>query len=456
MPCRIMASITQGSIHNVQTPPSVKLNRELEKLAVEQTFSGDHGQQNNPLHAAQQLMYDACTRLGLAPGVYEILKEPARVFTVSIPVKLDSGEVQTFIGYRSQHTDITGPCKGGIRFHPEVTVDEVKALSIWMTIKCNVVGLPYGGGKGAVICNPKKLSKGELERLSRGYMRAIAPYIGPDKDIPGPDMYTNPQVMGWMLDEYSRIAGCNAPGVITGKPIVAGGSLGRREATARGISFVVREAAKELGIDLTEATAVVQGYGNAGSIAARLLHEMGVKIIGVSDSTGAIYNREGLDPLAVAEHKAANGTVTGFPGATCIDPDDLLTAECDVLIPAAFENVITRANATRIRARLIAEAANGPTTPEADEILYRRGILVVPDILANAGGVTVSYFEWVQNLQNFYWSEEEVNRRLEMIMVDAFAKTYAMSAEHKVSMRTAAYMVALDRIGRAMAARGWV
>lgn len=401
-------------------------------------------------------MYDACTRLGLNPGVYEILKEPARFFTVSIPVKMDSGEVQTFIGYRSQHTDITGPAKGGIRFHPHATVDEVKALSIWMTIKCNVVGLPYGGGKGAVVCNPKKLSKGELERLSRGYIRAIAPYIGPDKDIPGPDMYTNAQVMGWMLDEFSQIAGCNTPGVITGKPIVAGGSLGRNEATARGISFVVREAASQLGINLSQATAVIQGYGNAGSIAARLLHEMGVKIVGVSDSSGAVYNAAGLDPVALLQHKTATGTVAGFAGADCLDHEDLLTAECDILIPAAFENVITRKIATRIRARLIAEAANGPTTPEADEVLFRRGIHVIPDILANAGGVTVSYFEWVQNLQNFYWTEEEVNQRLERIMVDAFAKTYAMSSEHKVSMRTAAYMVALERIGRAMEARGWV
>lgn len=425
-------------------------------MAVEQTFPSDYEQAANPLRAAQQLMYDACTRLGLNPGVYEILKEPARVFVVSIPVKMDSGEVQTFIGYRSQHTDITGPAKGGIRFHPHATLDEVKALSIWMTIKCNVVGLPYGGGKGAVVCNPKKLSKAELERLSRAYMRAIAPYIGPDKDIPGPDMYTNAQVMGWMLDEFSQIAGCNTPGVITGKPIVAGGSLGRTEATARGISFVVREAACRMGIELSRATAVIQGFGNAGSIATRLLSEMGVKIIGVSDSTGAIYNPDGIDPVALSAHKAATSSVTGFPGAECINPDDLLTTECDILIPAAFENVITRKNATRIRARLIAEAANGPTTPEADEILFRRGVQVIPDILANAGGVTVSYFEWVQNLQNFYWTEEEVNQRLERIMVEAFAKTYDMSAEHKVSMRTAAYMVALDRIGRAMEARGWV
>lgn len=401
-------------------------------------------------------MYDASQRLELKPGVYEILKEPARVFTVSIPVKMDSGEVRTFIGYRSQHCDVTGPTKGGIRFHPDVNLDEVKALSIWMTIKCNVVGLPYGGGKGGVVCNPKTMSKGEIERLSRGYIRAIAPYIGPHKDIPAPDVYTNAQIMGWMLDEYNVMTGYNSPGVITGKPIVAGGSLGRNEATARGVSFVVREAANSLGIDLEQATAVIQGFGNAGSIAARLLHEYGVKVVGVSDSSGAIYNAEGLDPLAVAAHKNETGSVTGFPGAAKLNPDDLLTLECDILVPAALENVITPKNATRIKAKMIAEAANGPTLPEADEILYRRGILVVPDILANAGGVTVSYFEWVQNLQNFYWSEEEVNARLETIMVNAFQNTFEMSQRHNVSMRTGAYMVALDRIAGAMQARGWV
>lgn len=401
-------------------------------------------------------MYDASQRLELKPGVYEILKEPARVFTVSIPVKMDSGEVRTFIGYRSQHCDVTGPTKGGIRFHPDVNLDEVKALSIWMTIKCNVVGLPYGGGKGGVVCNPKTMSKGEIERLSRGYIRAIAPYIGPHKDIPAPDVYTNAQIMGWMLDEYNVMTGYNSPGVITGKPIVAGGSLGRNEATARGVSFVVREAANSLGIDLEQATAVIQGFGNAGSIAARLLHEYGVKVVGVSDSSGAIYNAEGLDPLAVAAHKNETGSVTGFPGAAKLNPEDLLTLECDILVPAALENVITPKNATRIKAKMIAEAANGPTLPEADEILYRRGILVVPDILANAGGVTVSYFEWVQNLQNFYWSEEEVNARLETIMVNAFQNTFEMSQRHNVSMRTGAYMVALDRIAGAMQARGWV
>lgn len=401
-------------------------------------------------------MREACERLGLEQGVYEILKEPARVFTVSIPVKMDNGEVRTFIGYRSQHTDAPGPCKGGIRFHPDVTMDEVKALSIWMTIKCAVIGLPYGGGKGGVVCNPKTLSRGELERLSRGYIRAIAPYIGPEKDIPAPDVYTNAQIMGWMVDEYSKIVGYNCPGVITGKPIALGGSLGRNEATARGVSYVVREAAAKLGIDLSQATAIIQGYGNAGSIAARLLHEMGVRIIGASDSQGAVYNDKGIDPLALLEHKRATGSVRGFAGAADVNPDELLTMACDILVPAALENVITPKNAARIKAKMIAEAANGPTTPEADEILYRRGVLVIPDILANAGGVTVSYFEWVQNLQQFYWSEEEVNRRLDDRMVRAFEKTYEMSRRYNVSMRSAAYMVAMDHIAQAMRARGWL
>lgn len=410
----------------------------------------------NPFDIARQQLYEACEALNLPSGVYEILKEPARVYTVSIPVKMDSGEVKTFLGYRAQHTDVTGPTKGGIRFHPDVTLDEVKALSMWMTMKCNLIGLPYGGGKGGVIVNPKELSKGELERLSRGYIRAIVEAVGPDKDIPAPDVYTTPQVMGWMMDEYSKLVGRYSPGVITGKPLAVGGSLGRSEATARGCVFTVREAAAKLGLDLTKATAVIQGFGNAGSVAARLLSELGVTIVGVSDSQGAVYNPEGMDPLALAAHKEATGSVKGFPGAREVDGRALLELPCDILVPAALENVITGSNAGRIQARIIAEAANGPTTPEADEILYRRGITVIPDILANAGGVTVSYFEWVQNLMNFYWTAEEVNQRLEQLMVQAFHKTYEMSQGKQVNMRLAAYMVSLDRIAKAMVARGWV
>lgn len=411
---------------------------------------------SNPFHTAQQQLREACEKLELEPSIYELLKEPARVLSVSIPVKMDSGETRTFLGYRAQHCDVVGPTKGGIRFHPDVCLDEVKALSMWMTFKCGVVGLPFGGGKGGVICNPKKLSKGELERLSRGYIRAIAPIVGPEKDIPAPDVYTNPQVMAWMMDEFSQIRGYNSPGVITGKPIVLGGSLGRNEATARGCAIAIREAAERMGIELCQATAAIQGFGNAGNIGARLLKELGITIVAVSDSSGAILNRDGLDPQAVFAHKQEVGTVVGFPGAQCISNEELLALECDILVPAALENVITKRNAADIRARIVAEAANGPTTPDADIILHDRGVLVIPDILANSGGVTVSYFEWVQNLANLYWTETEVNQRLEEKMVTAFGRTFQMSVDRCVDMRTAAYMVALERIAEALRARGWV
>lgn len=412
--------------------------------------------EENSFHIAQQQLRMACDALGLEPAVYELLKEPARVFTVSIPVKMDDGSIRTFIGYRAQHTDVLGPTKGGIRFHPDVTLDEVKALAMWMTFKCGVVGLPYGGGKGGVVCNPKELSRNELERLSRGYIRALGHNIGPEIDIPAPDVYTNAQVMGWMYDEFSTLRGVNTPGVITGKPIILGGSLGRNEATACGCVYTIREAAAHQGIELSRATAVIQGFGNAGSIAARLLHRMGVTIIGVSDSQGTAVNRDGLDPDALVAHKEKTGSVVGFPGSRAIPPEELLYEACDILVPAALENVITRHNASKINAKIIAEAANGPTTPQADEILFERGILVIPDILANAGGVTVSYFEWVQNLMNFYWTEEEVNNRLEKMMVSAFERTCKTSKDHGVNMRLAAYMVALERITEAMRARGWL
>lgn len=411
---------------------------------------------DNPFDIAKQQLREACEALSLDPGVYEILKEPARVYSVAIPVKMDSGAVKTFVGYRVQHTDVTGPCKGGIRFHPRVDVDEVKALSMWMTMKCNLVGLPYGGGKGGVICNPKKLSKAELERLSRGYIRAIVDVIGPDRDIPAPDVYTNAQVMGWMMDEYSKLVGRYSPGVITGKPLSVGGSLGRSEATAQGCIYTIREAAKCVGLELGKARAIIQGYGNAGSVAARLLHQLGVTIVGVSDSQGAVYCPDGMDPLELSQHKEKTGSVKGFPGGKEVDGQELLEMACDILVPAALENVITASNAGRIQARIIAEAANGPTTPEADEILHRRGIMVIPDILANAGGVTVSYFEWVQNQMHFYWTAEEISQRLEHMMVQAFAKTYEMSCKKKVPTRLAANMVALERIAQAMASRGWL
>lgn len=409
----------------------------------------------NPFKIAQQQVTAAAEKLGLEQGVLNILLEPMRVLTVNIPVRMDDGSIKTFIGYRSQHNDAIGPTKGGIRFHPDVNLDEVKALSMWMTFKCGVVGLPYGGGKGGVKVNPKELSEGELERLSRGYIRAIAPIVGPEKDIPAPDVYTNAQIMGWMMDEFSKICQHNVPGVITGKPLILGGSKGRNEATARGCLFTIREGAKKRGIDLKEATAVIQGYGNAGSVAAALLAELGVKIIAVSDSRGSAYNPNGLDPKAVLDHKKVTGSVVGFPGSENISTAELLALECDILVPAALENQITVENADSVKAKIVAEAANGPTTPEADRILFANGIMVIPDILANAGGVTVSYFEWVQNLQNYYWSEEEVNQRLEDVMVNAFNATYAMAEEHGVDMRTAAYMVSLNRVTQAIKARGW-
>ena len=409
----------------------------------------------NPFEIVQKQIKIACDKLGLEESVYEILKEPEKVLTVSIPVRMDDGSIKTFIGYRSQHSTVLGPAKGGVRFHPDVTMDEVKALSAWMTFKCAVVGIPYGGGKGGVRCNPKELSKSELERLSRGYFRAISPIIGPEKDIPAPDVYTNAQVMAWFMDEFSQLKGYNTPGVVTGKPIVLGGSLGRSEATARGVTFTIREAAKKIGLDLTKATVAIQGFGNAGSVAARLLHELGCKIVAVNDSQGGAYNPDGLDPEAVNEYKKKNKTVKGFPGSKDISGAELLELDVDILVPAALENVITSSNAANIKAKIVGEAANGPTTPEADEILYKKGILVIPDILCNAGGVTVSYFEWVQNLMNFYWTEEEVNNRLEQIMVKAFNEVFDIHEQYSVNMREAAYMLAIKRIAEALKLRGW-
>lgn len=413
--------------------------------------------ERNPFQIAQQQLDAAAHRLNLDPGIHAILREPKRVLEVNFPVKMDDGSVKVFRGFRSQHSDAVGPSKGGIRFHPQVTVDEVKALSMWMTFKCGVVGLPYGGGKGGVVVDPKTLSQAELERLSRAYFAAIAQLVGPQTDIPAPDVYTNSRIMAWMMDEYNKChSGVNYPGVITGKPIILGGSLGRNEATARGCLFVVREALKKLGINFAGATVAVQGFGNAGSIAASLLAAEGAKIVAVSDSKGGISSTQGIDPRAILDHKKQTGSVADFPGSRKIDNAGLLEVDCDILIPAALENQITEENAERIKARIIAEAANGPTTPEADKILQHRGIMVIPDILANAGGVVVSYFEWVQNLMNFYWTEEEVNSRLEQKMTVAFAATYEMSQKHQVNMRTGAYMVSVARVAEAIKARGWV
>ncbi len=410
----------------------------------------------NPFHIVQRQVKEAVEALGAEPAAYEILKQPMRFLEVSIPVRMDDGSLRVFTGYRSQHNDALGPTKGGLRYHPNVFADEVKALSMWMTFKCSLLGLPYGGGKGAVACNPKEMSRGELERLSRGFIRAVAQLVGPEKDIPAPDVYTNPQIMAWMVDEFSQLRGYNSFGLMTGKPLIIGGSVGRNEATGRGCFIVAKEAARLLGIPLAGARVAVQGFGNAGSVVARLMHEAGAKVVAINDSKGGAYNPNGLDPVAVNEYKARTGTVKGAPDTKDISNAELLAVDCDILIPAALENQITSQNAGQVRARIVAEAANGPTTPEGDDILAGRGIMVIPDILASAGGVTVSYFEWVQNLQNFYWTEQEVNGRLEEMMKRSFQSVYRMHQDKKVPMRQAAFMVAVNRVIEAMRVRGWL
>ncbi len=408
----------------------------------------------NPWAVAQAQFDLAAERLNLDPGLRKVLREPRRELIVHFPVKMDDGSVQVFTGYRVQHNLGRGPAKGGIRYHQDVSLDEVKALAMWMTWKCAVVGIPYGGGKGGVVVDPKKLSMKELEGLTRRYATEISIIIGPEKDIPAPDVNTNAQTMAWIMDTYSMHVGYTVPGVVTGKPIALGGSEGRNEATARGAVFCIVEAAAHLGLDLHTATVAVQGFGNAGSIAAELIRDEGSTVVAVSDSTGGIHNPAGLDIDRVVAWKKEHGTVQGFPGSTDISNSDLLEVECDILIPAALENQIAAHNAGRIKARLVAEAANGPTTPEADEILYRNGVFTIPDILCNAGGVTVSYFEWVQDLNRDFWNEDEVNEKLKGIMVKAFRDTLIMSLKETVNMRTAAYLLAVQRVADATAMRG--
>ena len=413
--------------------------------------------ETNPFENAQKQLDIAGEKMKLEPSVHAMLREPMRVLEVSFPVRMDNGETKIFKGFRVQYNDARGPTKGGIRFHPDETIDTVKALAAWMTWKCAVVDIPYGGGKGGVICNTKEMSEGELERLSRGYIRAINYFIGPERDIPAPDVYTTPQIMAWMMDEYSKLKGYNVPGMITGKPIPLGGSLGRGDATARGGMYALKEAAKYLGIDLKKATVAIQGYGNAGQFAAQLVTEMfGSKVVAVSDSKGGIYSEKGLEWKAVLEHKKKTESVTGLKGTRGITNEELLELNVDVLIPAALENVITEKNSARIKAKIILELANGPTTPEADKILHRNKIFVIPDFLANAGGVTVSYFEWVQNTYGYYWEEQEVHDKLEKKMVKAFKDVLEMAEKYKVDNRTAAYMVSVNRVAEAMKLRGWV
>jgi glutamate dehydrogenase (NAD(P)+) len=408
----------------------------------------------NPWEVAQQQFDLAAERLNLDLGLRRVLREPRRELVVHFPVKMDDGSVQVYTGYRVQHNLGRGPAKGGIRYHQDVSLDEVKALAMWMTWKCAVVGIPYGGGKGGVIVDPKKLSQKELEALTRRFFTEIEVLIGPEKDIPAPDVNTNAQIMAWMMDTYSMHVGYTVPGVVTGKPISLGGSEGRNEATARGTVYCILEAAAEIGIDVKRARVAIQGYGNAGSIAARLIADEGATVVAVSDSTGGIHNPDGLDIGRVNGWKKEHGTVQGLPGASDITNSELLEVDCDILIPAALENQITARNAGRIKARLVAEAANGPTTPDADQQMFQRGIFMIPDILCNAGGVTVSYFEWVQDLNRDHWSETVVNAKLKEIMVKAFHETLTIARRDEVDMRTAAYLLAVQRVADATSMRG--
>jgi glutamate dehydrogenase (NAD(P)+) len=408
----------------------------------------------NPFRIAQIQFDMAAEYLKLDAGLRQILRTPKRVMEVAVPVKLDNGQTKVFTGFRVQHNVSRGPAKGGLRYHPNVTLDEVKALAAWMTWKTATVNLPYGGAKGGIICDPKHMSKGELERMTRRYASEIQPIIGPEIDIPAPDVYTDSQTMAWIMDTYAMTVGHASPGVVTGKPVSIGGSEGRSDATGRGVLFVVEEACKVKKISLRGASVAIQGFGNVGSAVARLFAEKKAKIVAISDSRGGVHNPRGIDPLRAMRYKERSGTVVGMPGASRISNDELLALKCDILIPAALENVITLHNAEQIKAKIVAEAANGPTTPHADEILSRRGIFVLPDILANAGGVTVSYFEWAQDLQGFFWQAQEVNSKLEYVMKRAFNDVHESMRKCHVSPRAAAYILAVGRVAEATAVRG--
>ncbi len=429
-----------GGLHKMVANNGTETNRE-DKLDV--------------LKSTQTVIHKALEKLGYSDEVFELLKEPLRMMTVKIPIRMDDGTVKVFTGYRAQHNDAVGPTKGGIRFHPGVTEKEVKALSIWMSLKCGIVDLPYGGGKGGIICDPRNMSFRELEALSRGYVRAISQIVGPTKDIPAPDVFTNSQIMAWMMDEYSRIDEYNSPGFITGKPLVLGGSHGRETATAKGVTICIREAAKKKGIELEGARVVVQGFGNAGSFLSKFLHDAGAKVIGISDAYGALHDPNGLDIDYLLDRRDSFGTVTNLFNDT-ITNKELLELDCDILVPAAIENQITDENAHNIKAKIVVEAANGPTTLEATQILTERGILLVPDVLASAGGVTVSYFEWVQNNQGYYWSEDEIEEKLQKILVQSFNNIYETAQSRRVDMRLAAYMVGVRKMAEASRFRGWV
>ena len=410
----------------------------------------------NPFEIAQKQVKSACDKLNADPAVYEILKNPMRVLEVSFPVRLDDGTVKTFIGYRSQHNNAVGPFKGGLRFHPDVTKDEVKALSTWMTFKCSVAGIPYGGGKGGMAIDPKDYSKAELERISKGFATAISPIIGEKVDIPAPDVNTNGQIMSWMVEAYEKVAGKSTKGVFTGKPLEFGGSLARTEATGYGVHLTAKKALAKLNMDVKGATYAVQGFGNVGFYTAYYAHKDGAKIIAFSNSHVAIYNENGIDMEAVIKDFEENGRILTNKGyGKDITNAELLELEVDVLAPCALENQITSENADRIKAKVITEGANGPTTPEADEILFKKGIVVIPDILANSGGVVVSYFEWVQNLQSYYWPFEEVQQKEDALLSTAFEDVWNLADEYKVDLRNAAYMKSIERISKAMKLRGW-
>jgi glutamate dehydrogenase (NAD(P)+) len=408
----------------------------------------------NPFENALEQIEIASQYLKLEDGIKRILSNPKRILTVSLPVKMDNGEIKVFTGYRVQYNDARGPAKGGIRYHPEVTLDEVKALACWMTWKCAVVDIPFGGAKGGVVCDPKNMSSSELERMTRRYTAAIADFIGPYRDIPAPDVYTNAQVMAWIVDTYSQLKGYMVPEVVTGKPVSLGGSLGRDTATGRGAMFCTREAARAKGLNMRNATFAVEGYGNAGSNYAVLVQELGARLVAASDSKGAVYNKNGIDARELLKYKEKTGSVVGFPGSQTISDRELLQLDVDILCPAALENTITKDVAEGIRAKIIVECANGPTTPEADKVLEEKGVFVVPDILANSGGVIVSYLEWVQNLNRMRWSESDVNSKLEAKITDAFHSVYNESRERKIYTRTAALVLAIGRVADAIKTLG--
>ena len=411
-------------------------------------------QENNPWLAQAARFDEAATKLNLDAGLWKVLRYPAREIIVHIPVTMDDGSIEVFTGYRVQHSVARGPAKGGVRYSPDVSLDEVRALASWMTWKCAVVNIPFGGAKGGVICDPKAMSQGELERMTRRYTASLIEFIGPEKDVPAPDMNTNEQTMAWIMDTYSMHMGQTVTGVVTGKPVNIGGSRGRREATGRGISVMCDQALKHLNLQPENTTVILQGFGNVGSNAAKLLWEKGYKLIGIAEFDGGLFQAGGMDISELLEHKARYGTITGFAGAEAVDQHELLTRRCDILIPAATENVITSHNVGRLQCRILCEGANGPTTPIADAVLADQGVFVIPDILANAGGVTTSYFEWVQDRMGYFWTEAEVNQRLDRIMIDSFNDVLQYAIAHGVNNRIAAYMLAIDRVAYTTRQRG--